>query len=146
MALAERRAEAIWEGSLAEGSGRITFASGAIDELPVTWASRTERSNGKTSPEELIAAAHASCYSMSLSNILAKAGTVAESLRVSAVCTLDKIDGALKITTMDLEVKGQVPGADDASFQKAAEEAKEGCPVSGALKNSLQINLDASLA
>jgi lipoyl-dependent peroxiredoxin len=146
MALAERRAESVWEGNLSDGKGRITVGSGAIDELPVTWAARTERSDGKTSPEELIAAAHASCFSMFLSNVLSKAGTTPDSLRVSAVCTLDNVEGGLKITTMDLDVQGMVPGVDEATFQSAAEEAKNGCPVSGALKNSLEINLKASLA
>lgn len=133
MVLAERRANVVWEGDLAHGAGSITLASGALAEFPVTWASRTERSDGKTSPEELIAAAHASCFSMALSHALAEAGTPPERLEVSALATLDAIDVGLRITTMDLGVRGRVPGLDAAGFQAAAEGAKAGCPVSNAL-------------
>lgn len=133
MAMAERRAECVWEGDLAHGSGRVSVDSGAFAEFPVTWASRTERSEGKTSPEELIAAAHASCFSMSLSNGLAEAGTPPERLKVRANATLDVVEAGLRITTMDLEVWGRVPGADLEGFLKAMEDAKIGCPVSNAL-------------
>ena len=94
MVKAERRAEAMWEGNLIRGSGKVvSVGSGAIGELPITWASRTERSDGKTSPEELIAAAHAACYAMAFSNTLAQAGTPAERLLVNAVCTFEQVEG-----------------------------------------------------
>lgn len=145
MATTKRRADAVWEGSLTEGKGQVSFnSSGAIAELPVTWASRTETAGGKTSPEELIAAAHATCFSMALSNTLAKAGTPPDSLEVSATCTLN-LD-PLKISHMDLEVRGVVPGIDADGFEKAAIAAKDGCPVSGALKNNLEITVQATLA
>lgn len=133
MAMAERRANVVWEGDLLHGAGKVTVASGAFSEFPVTWASRSERSDGKTSPEELIAAAHASCYSMALSGALAEMGMPPERLEVSAVATLDPTDAGLRITTMRLEVLGRVPGLDAAGFQAAAEGAKVGCPVSNAL-------------
>ena len=145
MATAERRADVVWEGDLAKGSGSVTLASGASDVLDVTWASRTERSEGKTSPEELIAAAHASCFSMALSHGLAQAGTPPERLSVSAVCSLDKANGGFKITSMDIDVRGRVPGIETDAFRQAAEEAKEGCPVSGALQGNLDIRVTASL-
>ena len=145
MATAERRADVVWEGDLAKGSGSVTLASGATDVLDVTWASRTERSEGKTSPEELIAAAHASCFSMALSHGLAQAGTPPERLSVSAVCSLDKANGGFKITSMDIDVRGRVPGIETDAFKQAAEEAKEGCPVSGALQGNLDIRVTASL-
>src|SRR4051812_42534972 len=115
MPLAERRANVVWEGTLIEGKGTIiSVGSGALQELPITWAARTERSDGKTSPEELIAAAHAACYSMEFSSQLAKAGSPAERLDVAAVCTLDRVDGKPTITGIDLEVRGKVPGLDQA--------------------------------
>lgn len=144
MALADRRAECVWEGDLAHGSGRVIVDSGALGEFPVTWASRTERSEGKTSPEELIAAAHASCFSMALSHALAEAGTPPERLKVRASVTLDKVDAGLRITTIDLEVWGRVPEADFEAFYKAAEGARTGCPVSNALAG-VDIRLKAYL-
>src|SRR6266702_6356141 len=102
MAIAERRAIAQWEGDLIQGSGKIvSVGSGAIEGLPVTWASRTESSDGKTSPEELMAAAHAACYAMAFSHTLAQAGTPAERLAVSATCTFEQVEGGFKISTMD---------------------------------------------
>jgi osmotically inducible protein OsmC len=145
MATAERRAEMVWEGDLAKGSGTVKVGSGATGELPVTWASRTERSEGKTSPEELIAAAHAACFSMALSNALAEGGAAPERLEVSATCSLDRVAEGLKITSMDLDVRGRVPGLDPDRFRDAAEQAKNGCPVSGALKGNVEIRLNATL-
>jgi osmotically inducible protein OsmC len=133
MAMAERTANVTWIGDLGHGSGTVTVDSGALPEFPVTWASRTERSDGKTSPEELIAAAHASCYSMALSHALSEAGTPPMSLAVSATATLDMTDAGLRIITMDLDVKGKVAGIDAAAFAEAAEGARTGCPVSNAL-------------
>lgn len=139
----ERRADAVWEGSLMEGSGTITrTGSGALPELPVTWASRAESPDGRTSPEELIAAAHAACFAMALSHALAEAGTPPERLDTSATVTFVPGTG---ITKAALTVRGRVPGIDEGAFQEAAEGAKEGCPVSGALKGNVELTLDASL-
>ncbi len=139
----DRRAEVFWEGSLMEGSGTITnVGSGALPELPVTWASRTESSGGKTSPEELIAAAHAACFSMALSHALAQAGNPPERLETSA--TVSFVPGT-GITKSALTVAGRVPGLDEEAFREAAEGAKEGCPVSGALKGNVELTLDARL-
>lgn len=145
MPLAERSATARWEGNLTEGKGRFTVASGAIEELPITWAARTVRSDGKTSPEELIAAAHASCFSMALASDLNKAGSRPELITATATCTLDRIDGKLKITTMDIYVKGRVPDIDAETFQATADGTGRNCPVSGALIGNVQINVHAEL-
>ena len=141
---AERRAEVTWNGDLFNGSGTIDrVGSGAFGPLDVTWVSRTEDSGGKTSPEELIAAAHASCFSMAFSNVLAKAGTPPEQLKTSATVTFVPGTG---ITTSVLEVEGVVPGLDEVGFQEAAENAKENCPVSQALKNNVELTINARLA
>ncbi len=145
MAMAERTANCAWDGDLPHGSGNVTGASGALGELPVTWASRTERSDGKTSPEELIAAAHASCYSMALSHGLGEAGTPPEHLDVSAKVTLDLVNGAPTVTRSELTVTGRVPGVDQAAFEQAAFDAGRNCPVSRALAG-LEITVDANLA
>jgi lipoyl-dependent peroxiredoxin len=144
MANAERTANTVWEGDLAHGSGTTSLASGATSDFPVTWASRTERSDGKTSPEELIAAAHSSCFSMALSNTLAEGGTTAERLDVSATVTLDTDE--VRIVGSHITVRGVVPGLDAAGFAQAAEGAAENCPVSVALKGALEITVDAQLA
>ena len=125
-----RRAEAQWQGSLIEGNGQVTFASSGIGTYPVSWPARSAEPNGVTSPEELIAAAHSTCFSMALSNGLAKAGTPATSLETSA--EVDFVPGT-GITAIRLQVRGVVPGLDAAGFAAAAETAKEGCPVSKAL-------------
>jgi lipoyl-dependent peroxiredoxin len=139
----ERTAEAVWEGSLMEGSGTITkTGSGALPELPVTWASRAESSDGRTSPEELIAAAHAACFAMALSHALAEAGNAPERLETSATVTFVPGTG---ITKAALTVRGRVPGIDESAFVEAAEGAKDGCPVSGALKGNVELTLDAQL-
>jgi lipoyl-dependent peroxiredoxin len=138
---AERRADVVWEGSLMEGSGTITkTGSGALPELPVTWTSRTESPDGRTSPEELIAAAHAACFSMALSHALAEGGNAPERLDTSATVTFVPGTG---ITKAALTVKGRVPGIDEATFREAAEVAKEDCPVSGALKGNVELQVDA---
>jgi lipoyl-dependent peroxiredoxin len=143
MATAERRAEVVWEGDLPRGSGRFTVGSGALGEMSVTWASRTERSDGKTSPEELIAAAHGSCFAMALSNVLAEGGTPPERLEIDAVCTFD-IDN-IKVSSVDLDIRGDVPDLDAQGFQSAVEQAEQGCPVSNALKGNVEIRVNASL-
>ena len=145
MALAERRAEAVWQGNLQQGSGTVTSGSGALGSLPVTWASRVERSDGKTSPEELIAAAHAACYAMAFSNTLNTRGTPPERLTINAVCSLDKTDTGVKISTMVIDAKGKVPGIDQATFAQVARQAEQGCPVSNALRNNVQITVNAQL-
>jgi osmotically inducible protein OsmC len=141
---ATRTAEVVWEGSLDEGGGTIeSVGSGAVSGLDVTWASRTEEeTQGKTSPEELIAAAHASCFSMAFSKILADAGSPPQQLRVHAQSTFVPGEG---MTTMELDVRGRVPGMDEEAFRRAAEDAKEDCPVSQALKGNVDIRLTASL-
>ena len=142
---ASRRAEVTWRGDLMSGAGTIdSVGSGAFSGLDVTWASRTEdASQGRTSPEELIAAAHASCFSMALSHGLAQAGHAPERLHVSAESTFVPGTG---ITGMALSLEGVVPGLDEAGFREAAEEAKKNCPVSKALAGNVEITLDARLA
>jgi osmotically inducible protein OsmC len=141
---AERRAEVTWQGDLMSGSGTIdSVGSGAFGPLDVSWAARSEeQSGGKTSPEELIAAAHASCFSMALSSGLAKAGTPPERLSTAATVTFVAGTGITKIA---LEVRGAVPGIDEAGFREAAEGAKANCPVSQALAGVPEITLDAAL-
>ena len=143
MATAERRAEVVWEGDLPRGNGTFTVGSGAIDEQPVTWASRTERSDGKTSPEELIAAAHGSCFAMALSNVLAEGGTPPERLALPAVCTFDVDE--VKVSSSTLEIRGYVPGLDVEDFQRAVEQAEQGCPVSNALRGNVEMQVNATL-
>jgi lipoyl-dependent peroxiredoxin len=142
----ERKAHATWDGDLRGGSGRFDAGSGAITGQEVTFASRFEESGGKTSPEELIAAAHATCFSMALAGGLAKAGHSPTRIETDAVATLDQAEGGFRITSMKLSVRGEVDGVDEEAFRAAAEEAKEGCPVSNALANTVEITLDAALA
>ena len=142
----ERRAHTTWEGDLRDGSGEFEVGSGAITGQKVTFASRFEEpGDGKTSPEELIAAAHATCVSMALANGLAQQGHRPTRLEADAVATLDETDAGYRITAMQLRVRGEVEGIDAAEFQAAAQQAKEGCPVSNAL-TGLEITLEASLA
>ena len=145
MAMADRKADTVWEGNLPKGKGTVHLNSGASDDLPVTWASRSEkRSEGQTSPEELIAAAHSSCFSMALSNELSEAGHDPERLDVSATVTLDMVDDAPTVTTSKLTVRGKVPGIDQEEFEKAALGAGENCPISRAL-GGVDISVDAQL-
>jgi osmotically inducible protein OsmC len=133
-----------WQGDLMSGSGRIdSVGSGALEGLDITWASRSEpEESGRTSPEELIAAAHASCFSMALSSGLAKAGNPPDRLNVKATSTFVPGTG---ITGMKLEVTGRVPGLDEDGFRAGADTAKQNCPVSQALKGNVEITLDAHL-
>jgi lipoyl-dependent peroxiredoxin len=141
---ADRTAHVTWSGSLMEGSGTInSVESGAFGPLDVSWAARTEDSGGLTSPEELIAAAHAACFSLALSHALAQGGTPPERLDVDATVTFVPGTG---ITKSALVVRASVPGIDEAAFAEAAEAAKENCPVSKALAAVPEITLDASLA
>jgi lipoyl-dependent peroxiredoxin len=140
----ERRADATWQGSLMDGSGRIeTVTSGVLGGLDVSWPSRAEAPGGKTSPEELIAAAHATCFAMALSHGLAQEGHAPERLETSATVTFEPGKGITKIA---LVVRGQVPGVDEEAFQQAAQAAKENCPVSQALASVPEMSLDAQLA
>ena len=137
-----RRANTHWEGSLIEGAGLVTFESSNLGSHEVTWASRAEDPNGRTSPEELIAGAHSSCFSMALSNILTKAGTPPEALDTAADVTFQPGEG---ITGSHLTVRGRVPGMSNEEFVAAAEDAKANCPVSKAMTGTT-ITLDAALA
>ena len=138
----ERRAEVTWEGSLMEGSGTIeSVGSGAFGPLDVSWPARAEDQRAETSPEELIAAAHASCFAMALSHALAQDGTTPEHLSVSATVTFEPGEG---IARSVLDVEGNVPGADEAGFRQAAEQAKENCPVSKALAGNVQLELSGA--
>ncbi|MEV7394405.1 MULTISPECIES: OsmC family protein [Streptomyces] len=137
-----RTAHTVWEGSLTEGNGVITFDSSGISEQPVTWAARSQEANGKTSPEELIAGAHSSCFSMALSHALAGAGTPPTRLVTNADVTFQPGTG---ITGIHLTVEGTVPGLDEDGFVAAAEDAKKNCPVSQALAGTT-ITLSAKLA
>ena len=142
--MAERTAEVTWEGDLMSGSGTIErVGSGSLGPLGVSWAARTEdEPRGKTSPEELIAAAHASCFSMAFSSALAKAGTPPERLQSSATVTFVPGEG---ITRIALAVRGRVPGLDEDAFRGAAETAKDACPVSQALAAVPEITVEATL-
>lgn len=141
-----RRAEATWTGALTTGNGTVTaMSSRAFDALPVTWAARTESSDGKTSPEELVAAAHAACYSMAFSGDLGRAGTPPERLEVSAEVTFDKVDTGWTVVSSALTVRGVVPGISPEAFAAAAEGAKDGCPISRALKGNVAVSVEATL-
>jgi osmotically inducible protein OsmC len=140
----ERTANVTWQGSLMDGSGSVnSVGSGAFGPLDVSWPSRAEEPAGKTSPEELIAAAWASCYSMALSHALAQAGTAPERLQTSATVTFQPGEG---ITKGHIAVRGTVPGVDADGFREAAEGAKANCPVSKALAGIPEVTLDAALA
>ena len=139
-------AVATWEGDLNSGSGSVSSASSDhFSDLPVSWASRTEAHAGRTTPEELLAAAHSSCFSMALSNGLAKAGTPPERLEVRADVTFDKTDSGWGVARSHLTVRGRVPGADADAFRAAAEAAKDGCPISQALKGNVALSVEATL-
>lgn len=138
-------AEAVWEHDLVKGSGRVRFKSGAAAELPVSWAARTEASNGKTSPEELLAAAHAACYCMAFSAGLGRNGTPPDQLTVQAVATFDKVGEAWRVTTMELTVTGKVPKISQEKFEELARGAKDGCPISNAIKGNVEIRLTTHL-
>jgi lipoyl-dependent peroxiredoxin len=139
----ESSATTVWNGGLAHGSGTTTPASGTFEPVPVTWASRTARSAGKTSPEELLAAAHASCYCMALSHALGEAGTPPGELTCTATVEFVPGDG---VKSSHLVVSGSVDGIDQDAFAAAASAAAEGCPISAALKGNVDITVDATLA
>ena len=141
-----RIAHATWTGELVSGDGVVSaMSSNAFTQLPVSWAARSEQSGGKTSPEELVASAHASCYSMALAAGLGGAGTPPSKLEVDATVTFEKVESGWKVQSSALKVVGVVPGADAAAFQAAAEAAKDGCPISQALKGNVELSVEASL-
>ncbi len=141
-----RQAEANWSGDLLSGGGSVSAtSSGIFSDQAITWRARTEASEGKTSPEELLAAAHASCYSMACSNELAKAGFPAERIDVSVVVSADKTDAGWTVLSSAITVRAKVPGADEALFLEKANAAKVGCPISRAISDSVDITLDATL-
>jgi len=141
-----RRADTTWSGTLAAGSGTVSaVSSGAFADLPVSWGARTESPEGKTSPEELVAAAHSACFSMALSGALGRAGTPPERLEVSAAVTFDKLEAGWRVVSSALTVRGWVPGMSEADFVAAAEEAKDGCPISMALKGNVALSVEATL-
>src|SRR3954465_12991995 len=135
----ESSASTVWEGDLGHGSGTTTPASGAFPAVDVSWASRTKRAAGKAGPEELLAAAHASCYCMALSHELGEAGTPPD--RLEATATVQFVPGE-GVTSSHIVVSGSVPGVDQAAFAAAAAAAGEGCPISGALKGNVEIRVD----
>jgi osmotically inducible protein OsmC len=140
-----RRAEVAWSGDLTTGSGTVSaISSGAFSDLPVSWAARTETPD-KTSPEELVAAAHASCFAMAFSGALGRAGTPPDRLDVSAEVTFDKLEAGWRVVSSHLTVRGVVPGISEADFVTAAEGAKDGCPISQALKGNVALSVDAAL-
>lgn len=142
-----RHAEVNWSGDLQTGAGVIKYVtSGVFSRLPVSWASRTSAHNGKTSPEELLAAAHASCFSMAFSARLGKNGTPPTNLNVKAEVTFDQVDGGWKVTQSALKVQAVVPGIDDATFQRLAEDARDNCPISKALAGNVELSVEATLA
>ena len=141
-----RRADANWSGDLLSGGGAVSAtASGIFDNQAITWRARTEASEGKTSPEELLAAAHASCYSMALSHELAQAGHAPERVDVSVEVSADKGESGWTVQRSAITVRAKVPGADEALFQEKALAAKGGCPISRAISDSVEITLEATL-
>jgi len=142
----ERTANAEWQGDLLNGSGKVSTESGILSDATITWSSRADEADENTSPEELIAAAHASCVLMALAAGLAQAGMPPQRLESQATSTFEKVGEGFKMTTMRLTVRGQVEGLDENGFRQAAEQAKENCPVSQALKGNVEVSLDASLA
>jgi lipoyl-dependent peroxiredoxin len=144
--MAESRASAVWEGNLVDGSGVVSAESGLFADAPITWAARTQRPDPKTSPEELIAAAHAACYAMAFSHTLAEAGSPAERVSVNAVCHLTPVEGGgVAVSRTDLDVHGMVPGLDQQAFERLADEGDQGCPVSNALRGNVEISITATL-
>jgi osmotically inducible protein OsmC len=143
---AVRTATVTWNGDLASGEGTVSAGTSRLfSDLPVSWASRTEDANGRTSPEELLAAAHAACYAMAFSAGLARIGTPPQHLHVEAEVTFDKVGDAWSVVSSHLIVVGQVNGISDAEFDAAAEAAKDGCPISRALNENVQITVEPTL-
>jgi osmotically inducible protein OsmC len=144
---AVRRADVYWSGDLPSGKGNVSgSSSGAFKQLEVSWPRRSEPdANGVTSPEELLAAAHAACYAMAFSAGLGRAGSPPEELNVSATVTFDRVGDGFKVVSSALEVRGHVHNISEEDFHKAAEAAKDGCPISGALKGNVELSVKATL-
>ncbi len=147
-AQAESTASAVWSGSLVDGSGElVSTGSGAFGKLPVTWAARTTMGGDMTTPEEMLAAAHATCYAMAFSHALANAGHAPDEIQVTATVGFDpKAGGGFEVSFSHLDVTGKVPGFDQAKFEEMARKGEEGCPISNALRGTVQIVLHAKLA
>jgi osmotically inducible protein OsmC len=142
----ERTASAEWQGDLLGGSGTVSTQSGAVRDATIKWSSRAEAADENTSPEELIAAAHAACVSMALAHGLAQAGTPPQHIESQATSTFDQVGDGFRMTKMHLRIRGKVDGLDDDGFRKAAEDAKDNCPVSQALSDDVQVTVEAALA
>jgi osmotically inducible protein OsmC len=141
-----RRADASWSGDLATGTGVVSASTSyEFTDLPVTWAARTESSDGKTSPEELLAAAHASCFAMALSGALGRAGAPPQKLSVTAEVTFDKLEVGWRVISSAITVRGVAAGISEADFKAAAEATRDGCPISQALKGNVALSVDATL-
>ena len=140
-----RKAQAVWKGTLKEGKGAISTQSGVLKETQYSFVTRFENGIG-TNPEELIAAAHAGCFSMALSGQLGNAGMTAESIATDATVTMEKLEAGWTVTLVHLDVKCNIPGADKAKFETAAENAKKGCPISRLLAPGTKITMTATLA
>lgn len=141
-----RRAEAHWSGDLSGGGGAVSAAtSGIFSDQPITWRARTEAPEGTTSPEELLAAAHAACFSMAVSNELAKAGHAPERVDVAVEVTADKREAGWTVLASRISLRARVPGIDQATFDEKAEAARSGCPISRAISDSVEISLEATL-
>jgi osmotically inducible protein OsmC len=143
----ERHATAVWHGDLTSGNGTLSSGSGVIKDQPISWAARTEAPGGKTSPEDLLAAAHASCYAMAFSHALATGGHTPEQVSVTATVGFGPKPGGggFEVKYSHLDVTGKVPGMDQAAFEQAAKEGEAGCPISNALRNNIDIELNAKL-
>ena len=142
----ERTANAEWQGDLLSGSGTVSTQSGAVRDATIKWSSRAEAADENTSPEELIAAAHAACVSMALAHGLAQAGTPPQRIESKATSTFDKVGDGFRMTKMHLRIRGTVDGLDEDGFRKAAEDAKDNCPVSQALSDDVEVTVEAALA
>lgn len=140
-----RKATTVWENDVLNGSGKVSVASNAFPEVPVSWRGRTEGPGAITSPEELVAAAHASCYAMAFSSNLSRKGTPPQKLTVTAEVSFDKVGEGWKVTKSALSVTGNVKGIDSAKFQEYAKEAERSCPISNALRNNVEITVNAKL-
>ena len=144
---AKRTAHALWNGDLMNGDGVVSaITSGTFSNLSVSWKARTEVPGGSTSPEELVAAAHASCFSMALSAGLGRSGTPPTRLEVDATVTFDQVEGGWKVISSELKVNGTVPGLDLDGFRAAAESAKDGCPISQMMKGNVELSVEATLS
>jgi lipoyl-dependent peroxiredoxin len=141
----ERRAEVVWEGNVARGQGRLTAGSGAFGELPLTLATRIGAPEGHTSPEELVAAAHAGCYAMSLTSELVKLGRTPERVEVSATCVMDEVGDRHLVVASQLEVRARAADVDYETFLAAVSEADAGCPISALIRASAEVRIDAAL-